>query len=568
MQRFFPTLTAQLRRRSSPVPERAARGYSLVTFLGLLIIFPLLCLSSPAPAAESQEVDNKALFESYAETLQKIHADSGVPISALQGILASVEPGLSDDDPETTTEVLEAKARDFLKILEDMKEYSGKDPDVLTIRKEARQNLERGNLAEAEKLFIAAREKNMQAAAKEDDARQRHLLAAEDSADAAAVALLQVTYSSYRNAIDYYAEAARVVEKSDPSHAHDYRLAQVRILDVLASDFWDAGALDELGRLYPKIIKGMDADKEPELWGDMNNSFGVILRDLAEQRGDKQLLFQAVEAHRQALKVYSREKSREEWTRTNVLLANALRDIGSMDADKDRLREAADCYRNALGELKMEDIPEEWVFLQSSLANVFLELGRGEGGGGDLKNAVQTFRTALSVTPQDQEPEDRAAIQTGLGLALRLLGGEENSADNLRESVQVFREVAKARTRENDPMLWAATQNNLGSSLVSLAELEKQPALLKEAIALYRAALEERTRDASENDWAATQNNLGLALHNLGAMQKSQKRLKEAEKAFLAALKVFTEQAAPPLHELVKGNLADTRELLRQMKKK
>lgn len=572
MQGSFFSLDTSSETRPHAIPARRARLHApWRLWAGLFILPAMLLIAWPAAAATSespeQGVDNSALFESYAETLKKIHRESGVPIPALQGILASVEPGLSDDDPETTAEVLETKAKDFKKILEDLSSSSAKDPAVRSLHAEAKQALEQGKLAEAESLFIKARDKNAEAAQGEtEEAKQRRLLAAEDSANAAAVALLQVTYSSYRNAIDYYSEAAKILEKSDPDHARDYRMAQVRILDVLASDFWDAGALDELARLYPSIIMHITPDKDPDLWGELNNSYGVSLRDLAEQRGDRQLLLQAVEAHRQALKAYSREKAAEDWAQTNILLGNALKDIGSMEGDAEKLREAAACYRNALQEQKQEENPEERFFLQSNLANVLLTLGRQTEGTEELEESAAAFRDALSMDFSEQEQEDRAAAQAGLGLVLRLLGSREGSADKLRESVQLFRESLKTRTRDSDPMTWASTQNSLGSSLVNLAEFDKKPAYLKEAIAVYRAALEERTRDASPNDWAATQNNLGLALHSLGAMEKSPKLLKEAEKAFLAALEEFTAQAAPPLHELVQSNLKDTRELLKTMR--
>lgn len=545
---------------------------SLIVILLMAVLCPLSSLAAGDAANTGQEtvagpVDNTALFESYTEAMEKIHKESGVSVDVLKGILASIEPGLSDDDPETTAEVLQAKAKDFTKIMGDLATYAGKDKEVLALHAQAKKALEQGKLPEAELLFIKARDTNMQKLDGKNDVLHR-TLAAEDSATAAAVALLQVTYSSYRNAIGYYAEAAKIADPADPALARTYRMGQAGILDVLATDFWDAAALDDLSTLYPEILKGIDPKKEATLWGDTQNAYGIVLGDLAEQRGDRQLLTQAVDAHRKALQAYDKEKSGEEWAKTNALLGSSLKDLGSVEGDMEKLKEAALCFRAALSEQAMEKGSEDWVFLQSNLANVLLETGHRESGSGNLAAAVNVYREILAVPASEQEADDRASTQASLGLALRLLGSRENNAQNLKDSISAYKEALKIRTRENDPMLWAATLNSLGSSLVNLAEMEPKAAHLKEAISLYRSALEERTRDTVPTDWAATQNNLGLALHSLGQLEKNPKYLKQAEAAFRAALEIFTEQDALPINELVKKNLEETQALLQKSTKK
>jgi len=80
---------------------------------------------------------------------------------------------------------------------------------------------------------------------------------------------------------------------------------------------------------------------------------------------------QAVEAYRQALKVYTREQFPQRWAMTQNNLANALCDQAARAEGAEAvtlLGQAVEAYRQALKVRTREQFPQQWATIQNYLA--------------------------------------------------------------------------------------------------------------------------------------------------------------------------------------------------------
>ena len=356
-----------------------------------------------------------------------------------------------------------AQTRDVLAALEP------DDPKAAALAASAKQALDGGRLAEADRLLDQAKEIELAALRqarefkqKAQQAEDRHALnAAKLVSGQGSIALTQLRY---RDAAQHFKNAAELVPASLPDEVASYLHSQ-------------AGALYREG----------------------------------DERGDNAALKQSIEVWRLVLDKRTRERVPLDWAVTQNNLGNALRTAwrarerhGAAGGGGRRLSRGADGEDARARAARVGDDAEQSRRRAAEARRARERHGAAGGGGCRLSRGAEE-RT------RERVPLDWARTQNNLGNAL-MLGERESGTARLEEAVAAYRAALKEWTRERVPLQWAMTQNNLGNALRALGERESGTARLEEAVAAYRAALEERTRERVPLQWAMTQNNLGTAL--------------------------------------------------------
>ena len=287
--------------------------------------------------------------------------------------------------------------------------------------------------------------------------------------------------------------------------------------------------LTEAADAYRRALRGYTREQHPSQWAATQNNLGNALTDQAARtagRANTRLLAEAVAAYRAALSVYTSEQHPSQWADAQNNLGNALSDQAAGTAGiagTGLLDEAVVAYRATLSVHTRERYPSQWAATQNNLGTVLADQAArtdDHTGIGLLGEAADAFRAALSIYTWEQHPTDWAATQNNLGNVLwnQAMGREDQTGVALLdEAVDAFRYALRVYTRENLPQQWATTQNNLGSALSDLGIRTGDQAggrLLAEAVDAFRAALEIYRRDQSPQDWAMAHNNLGTALWN------------------------------------------------------
>jgi hypothetical protein len=136
-----------------------------------------------------------------------------------------------------------------------------------------------------------------------------------------------------------------------------------------------------------------------------------------------------------------------------------------------RLDEAVQAHRQALTVFTRDVLPYDWATTQYNLGLALVRLGEREGGAEGarkLDEGVQAYRQALTVYTRDDLPQDWAGTQSNLGSALVILVMQKGGAEGARkldEGVQAYRQALTVYTRDVLPQYWATTQSNLGAAL-------------------------------------------------------------------------------------------------------
>ena len=107
-------------------------------------------------------------------------------------------------------------------------------------------------------------------------------------------------------------------------------------------------------------------------------------------------------------------------------LGNALGNLASRSEGPratELLDQAVEAYRSALKVRTREQLPQEWATTQNNLGNALCNLAsRSEGPRATelLDQAVEAYRSALKVRTREQLPQDWAMTQNNLGIALQM----------------------------------------------------------------------------------------------------------------------------------------------------
>ena len=268
-------------------------------------------------------------------------------------------------------------------------------------------------------------------------------------------------------------------------------------------------------------------EKFPKDWAGTLNDLGFTLEEQSKWTDEEcsaQLLVESVQAYRQALLIYTYEKFPQNWAGAQMNLGSILMSQGSQtegERGAQLFGESVEANRRALLVYSREKFPQDWIPVQINLCGALSEQGRrieGDRGAQLLTESIEICRQALLVATREQAPQRWAGLQNNLGIALSALGvrtGGEHGAQLLAESVEAFRQTLLGYPSERFPREWAVMQSHLGSSLLDLGwrtQGERGIQLLGESVEAHHQALLVLTREQFPTNWASIQSDLGNAL--------------------------------------------------------
>ena len=163
--------------------------------------------------------------------------------------------------------------------------------------------------------------------------------------------------------------------------------------------------LEEAVSTFEEALKECSREREPLGWALTQMNLGIALGTLGSREFEMPSrrksgivrLGKAVNAFREALKVYTRECRPLVWAATKANMGNALLTLGIEETGTARLEEAVHAFREALKECTRERTPLEWARTQNNLGYALLTLGSREEGITWLRQAVAAYDAALMV---------------------------------------------------------------------------------------------------------------------------------------------------------------------------
>lgn len=308
------------------------------------------------------------------------------------------------------------------------------------------------------------------------------------------------------------------------------------VLETQARTIYQANAREAIAaavQAHREALKLFHGGAERRAWANASTALGSALAEHARfaETGDQanSLLEEAIEAHRTALTLVSRVESPALWSSTYDDLGIALRARARgapLEQAESLLTESVTAHREALSLVDRSTDPWAWVRGHNRIGAALLLLGErctGPTSEKILEEAVMTLRRAVEISCDPDMPMLRASIHGNLGMALWLLGKRKKGSLGLeafRESVFAYECALTQFQKAITPLEWAQANNNLGLALTDLAlccPRAEAARLLVRAVDAERAALEIRTSDGYPQGWAASQNNLAAALEALSS---------------------------------------------------
>jgi len=278
------------------------------------------------------------------------------------------------------------------------------------------------------------------------------------------------------------------------------RTMSAAVLSDLGYTTNDEDAVREAINLYRQAVDASDPDSDERGVGLVN--LAATLRDAADQFGAPELLAEACDSARAALRIFTTPGVRRATALTS--LSNSLRDQFMVSGTIDELHEA---LRHSEQALAMTPAGyREYRSRQTNLAVLLSDNYTETADLHDLDRAIDLYREALE--PAEQSPRHLAERQNDLSLALRDRHEHSGDVADLDEALRLA-EQAVASTDPASPM-WAGYASNLGNALMERYEVAENPADLDRAITLFDAALADARGRTTEESGYAT--NLGLAL--------------------------------------------------------
>ena len=486
--------------------------------------------------------------------IETLEASGALTTRAIETFLAAV--GDTEMTPDQWPAQLTLYAQRYQDLLTELSRRSNLPVELEAERAKALAAAEFGDLHEAEAILAALTERF--AAWRRDQQEMLDQAARNEASLLGNRAAIARTGLRYRDAADFYAQAAAVTPASDIEDRWRWLVRQASVLHDLGREFGDNAALGQAITLYrDHALQVAPRSRVPLDWAKTQTNLAGVLWTLGSRESATARLEEAVTASRQALEECTRERVPLDWAATQINLANALSTLGGRESGTERLEEAVTAYRKALEERTRERVPLDWAMAQNNLANTLTTLGERESGTARLEEAVIAYRQALEEYTRERVPLDWATTQNNLANALRTLGERESGTARLEEAVIAHRQALEERTRERVPLDWAMAQNNLANALLTLGEREGGTARLEEAVIAYRQALEEYTRERVPLDWAVIQNNLANALWALGERENGSARLEESVIAARQALKELTRERVPLDWAMTQNSLAN-----------
>jgi tetratricopeptide (TPR) repeat protein len=416
------------------------------------------------------------------------------------------------------------------------------DPREAELADQAKQALDAGRLAEADKLLDQAKDVEVAAYRQAKELREkvqeaedrRALNAAKLLANRGSVALTSLQHLAAANA---FRQAADLVPAGYPDIRADYLSRQANALFRQGDEYGDEAPLHDAIATYRLVQAVEPRDRAPLAWAQAEQEIAICLRTLGLRETGTKHLTEALAALRDVLEVRSRDQAPLDWATTQNQIGNVLLFLGQRETGTTHLEAAAAAYDAALEVRTHERAPLDWAQTKTNLGIV--------------------------LVTRDSVPRQWSRTQTDLCWALTTLGQRESATAQLEAAVVACRAALEVRTRDRLPLEWAETTQRLGDALETLGELETGTTHLEDAVAAYQSALQVLTRDRAERSWASATGDQGIALMHLAERLGDPAKAKAAVEQLSAAAAVLGaagDVAAPHIKaELANANALSER---------
>lgn len=361
---------------------------------------------------------------------------------------------------------------------------------------------------------------------------------------------LEPFVAKVRNLLD----SNQTSKRWSPEAASEVTFILARSLALLGEQSGRRDHLIQSVHFYREIARGGILVRMGDYSTALPNNYGVALGLLGTGDSDGSCLQEAIEIFRKTLGVC---KSSLSWATLQNNLGNALLTMGIRKSEPEILRQAEQAYRAALRVATREGFPLDWATIQNNVGYVLQELGNRQAANDLLLKSLECFRGAIEVWTRESTPMYWARAQSNLANSLKILGSRQPSIELLEEACSVYRLALEERAFEQEPMAWAETKNNLGGALIEIADRLGDVTGLADAVSALRESLKVRTRAASPMGFASSSNNLGYALARLGEYSDDTSQLREAVDAFRSALEIWTAADVPARRRVAQRNLGD-----------
>ena len=219
------------------------------------------------------------------------------------------------------------------------------------------------------------------------------------------------------------------------------------------------------------------------------------LVEKAEWRNVKEIikyLSNALNVCNEALEYESDSSQKADIQRT---VGNIYWETAQYQDKKENCKKAIEAYKEALRVYTLDRFPMDYAMTQNNLGTAYRTLAEVEAKAENCKKAIEAYEEALKVYTLERFPMDYAMTQNNLGNAYSTLAEVETKAENCKKAIEAYEEALKVYTLERFPMQCATTQNNLGNAYSTLAEVEAKAENCKKAIEAYEEALKVFTEE-------------------------------------------------------------------------
>lgn len=307
---------------------------------------------------------------------------------------------------------------------------------------------------------------------------------------------------------------------------------------------------------YTNALKHAGEHRAPELWHSIRFKLAVSQTKFAEAGDPREAmtaLGAALQYFRERAESLARQPATEQTARVQFNLGSACRELGKRTAGgegKDLLRDAIEAHLNALKIYTTKHFPTERGVVQNNLGNTYFSIAervRGDDGKRFLLDAVAAYLDAQTINTQERDPLKWAGGHTNLGNAYWALADRESDVQLktklLKESIESHGKALEEFCKKQRWDDLAGTQTNLGNALRSMGELvggkDGKKSLL-EAVESHKKAVDYYTVYRLLQNQAHAQNNLGVTHLSLVAFVDKADRVKHVDAAITLHLDART----------------------------
>ncbi|UWQ98038.1 hypothetical protein K3729_11200 [Rhodobacteraceae bacterium S2214] len=210
---------------------------------------------------------------------------------------------------------------------------------------------------------------------------------------------------------------------------------------------------------------------------------------LAERSSEGHHLINAHRALRAAVQKTSKTKAPQNWSARQDGLGGVLREMGKRERNKDLLKNAVSAHRAALKLDQKSDsdyVKHRW----NNLGIALQELGEVTEDADILREAEATLTEALALKEKDQDHDllDWEMSQSNLAIAQRWLGAVTRDPAKLREARAGYTACEDLAFETDAPFDWARLQWNIADLALARYQLDPNPDFLVEARAYLARA--------------------------------------------------------------------------------